>query len=60
MDACFTSALNVFIDLSLFCLICMYLGTFFFNFHVIYADEVGKVVRYLCNYDARRISYGSM
>ena len=35
-------------------------GDDFRNFHIIYADEVGKVVRYLCNYDSRRISYGSM
>ena len=59
MDACVTSALNVCIDLSLFCLIYVF-GNGFLNFHIIYADEVGKVVRYLCNYDARSISYGSI
>ena len=63
MDACVTSALNVRIDLSLFCLIYIGLYVFgngFLNCHIIYADEVGKVVRYLCNYDARSISYGSI
>ena len=58
MDACFTSALNVCIDLSPFC---MYVfGNGFINFHIIYAGEVGKVVRYMSNYDACSISYGSM
>ena len=49
MDACFISALNVCIDLSVLFNVSVF-GNGFLNFHIIYEDEVGKVVRYLCNY----------